>query len=182
MRTNITDPETGQYAGHFKKARADRIDAPSDWSEAHGDTISQATGSQWVDETLYRTAGGRWVLNHDRSRLHGGSDTYRFVTPEEAEQWMLNCGVEDETIARFFRVEEEVVYGRPEVGPQVNLRMPEDLRGRIDAAAEAANMTRAEWMRWACDFACELLAAINEHHPTTSRHGSRAPHDRGETQ
>lgn len=153
MRTNITDPETGQYAGHFNKARADRIDAPSDWSEAHGDTISQATGSQWVDETLYRTAGGRWVLNHDRSRLHGGSDTYRFVTPEEAEQWMLNCGVEDETIARFFRVEEEVVYGRPEVGPQVNLRMPEDLRGRIDAAAEAANMTRAEWMRWACDFA-----------------------------
>ena len=24
---------------------------------------------------------------------------------------------------------------------------------RIDAAAEAANMTRAEWMRWACDVA-----------------------------
>lgn len=45
---------------------------------------------------------------------------------------------------------ENVRYGRPEVGPQVVVRMPEALRGRIDAAAASAGVTRAEWVRDAC--------------------------------
>lgn len=38
-------------------------------------------------------------------------------------------------------------YGRPPVGPQVIVRMSEAMRADCDRAAEAAGLTRAEWLR-----------------------------------
>jgi len=39
-----------------------------------------------------------------------------------------------------------VAYGRPEVGPQVVVRMSEAMCADCDRAAAAAGLTRAEWL------------------------------------
>lgn len=50
--------------------------------------ISLATGSQWDHETLYRTKGGRWVLNH-WSQWQGSRETYAEISDEEAAAWLV---------------------------------------------------------------------------------------------
>jgi hypothetical protein len=46
--------------------------------------ISKATGSQWEHETLYRTAGGIYVIEHTSQ----STDTIEEVTVEEAACWL----------------------------------------------------------------------------------------------
>lgn len=48
-------------------------------------------------------------------------------------------------------VEEERSPGRPEIGPQVKVRLPDDTLARVDAAAEAAGVTRSAWVREAVE-------------------------------
>lgn len=43
--------------------------------------------------------------------------------------------------------------GRPEVGPPITIKVPPALLARVDAAAEAAGVTRAEWLRRAAEAA-----------------------------
>jgi len=49
-----------------------------------------------------------------------------------------------------------VAYGRPEVGPQVVVRMSEAMRADCDRAAAAAGLTRAEWLRRAINGAAAM--------------------------
>lgn len=55
--------------------------------------ISKATGSQWAHESLYRTAGGRFILNH-WSNWQGSSETYEEIGNEEAAVWFSKNGLE----------------------------------------------------------------------------------------
>lgn len=55
--------------------------------------ISLATGSQWHHEALYRTAGGRWILNH-WSQWQGWRETYEEVSEQEAVAWLIRNGLE----------------------------------------------------------------------------------------
>jgi len=111
--------------------------------EPHGNH----TGSQWVDEYLYRTKGGRWVRNHDAHRQMGGPDTYEFYDDEQARDWLLRSECNDEAVARFFgEVEEERGPGRPEVGGAVHVRLGA-LLANVDAYAEAEQCPRAEAIR-----------------------------------
>jgi hypothetical protein len=48
--------------------------------------ISQATGSQWNHEGLYRTKGGRFILNK-WSNCQGVRETYKEIDNEEAAIW-----------------------------------------------------------------------------------------------
>jgi hypothetical protein len=48
--------------------------------------ISKATGSQWEHEGLYRTKGGRFILNH-WSNWQGSSETYEEISNEDAAIW-----------------------------------------------------------------------------------------------
>lgn len=41
--------------------------------------------------------------------------------------------------------------GRPEVGPAFTVRFPDELLGRIDAAAATAHISRASWLRGAAE-------------------------------
>ena len=56
--------------------------------------ISNATGSQWEHEWLYRTSGGKWVLNH-YSQYQGSSETYDLITAKEAAIWLVKNEYED---------------------------------------------------------------------------------------
>lgn len=53
--------------------------------------ISQATGSQWEHERLYRTAKGSWVLR-SWSDWQGSRESYRRVDDSEAHVWLLAQG------------------------------------------------------------------------------------------
>jgi hypothetical protein len=61
------------------------------WEEAtrwNGNNhISKATGSQWEHETLYRTAGGIYVIEHT-SQWQGSTPTIEEVTASEAAAWL----------------------------------------------------------------------------------------------
>jgi|TARA_R100000306_G_scaffold61072_2_gene62734 basic membrane lipoprotein Med (substrate-binding protein (PBP1-ABC) superfamily) len=64
--------------------------------------ISQATGSQWEHECLYRTASGTWILNH-WSQYQGVPETYTVITVESANSWLskndLHDAIEDDALA-----------------------------------------------------------------------------------
>lgn len=136
----------GEFAGWFDGDKAEWIHSGTRWNGEN--VISCATGSQWVDEYLVRTAGGRWVIYRDASRYHDGRRSARYVTEDEAREWAVRAEADESEISQHFpALPEEVQYGRPEVGPQVVVRMGTDMRDAIDARAAEAGVTRAQWMR-----------------------------------
>lgn len=49
--------------------------------------------------------------------------------------------------------------GRPEIGPQIKVRLPEEVIARVDALATEAGVSRSEWVRQA------VTAAADSPHP-----------------
>jgi hypothetical protein len=49
--------------------------------------ISVNTGSQWDHQWLYRTEGGKWVLN-SWSNYQGSPETFVLISEEEAALWL----------------------------------------------------------------------------------------------
>ncbi len=132
--------------GWFDPARAERFGQGREWDGSN--LIGVITGSQWIDESLYRTAGGKWIRNYDATRYHNGPDVYEFLDGEQARDWLLRSG-NDEAVERFFGAvaeEEDRRPGRPEVGGRVNTRLG-DLLPRVDEWGAAHGISRAEAIR-----------------------------------
>jgi hypothetical protein len=55
--------------------------------------ISRATGSQWHHEALYRTAGGKWILNA-WSDYQGSLESYVAISSVEAAAWLAKQGLD----------------------------------------------------------------------------------------
>lgn len=55
--------------------------------------ISDATGTQWEHEALYRTTSGQWIVNH-WSQWQGSTETYKPVSSAEAAAWLVRNGHE----------------------------------------------------------------------------------------
>ncbi len=53
--------------------------------------ISVATGSQWEHETLYRSAKGRYYVEHT-SQWQGSVPSAEFISDEQAARWLLANG------------------------------------------------------------------------------------------
>jgi hypothetical protein len=51
--------------------------------------IGRSSGSQWHDQTLYRSSKGRYYLERC-SRVQGEHNTAEYLTPEEAASWLLH--------------------------------------------------------------------------------------------
>lgn len=148
-RINIysDDPYAPQtLIGWFNPDAATRYEQGMEWN---GESmVGVITGSEWVDEYLYHTKGGRWILNNDAHRYHNGPDTYRFITDEQARNWLITSQVNDAAIAEHFgELEDERGPGRPEVGPAFSLRFPADLLAKVDQTAKTNNVSRAEQIR-----------------------------------
>jgi len=84
-------------------------------------------------QNLYRTAGGRWVLE-TWSRWQNEEARHEFVSDEQARQWLLINGSDDVVEEYFGEIEEERGPGRPEIGPVTTIRLGEELTARVDAA------------------------------------------------
>jgi hypothetical protein len=107
-------------------------------------------------ERLLRTAGGRWVRNHDAQRYYNGDDHYAFLTNEQAQKWLLASGADEAEglLEKYFPetpAESGPQGGRPAIGAPINVAYPADLLRRIDAAAAKADMSRAAWLRNAAE-------------------------------
>lgn len=126
-----------------------RAEAYADGTRWTGEAmVGLNSRSQWIDETLYRTAGGRWLLNTDATRCNNGPDSYRYLTDDEARDWLIRTGEHEEAVQRHFgEPEEERGPGRPAIGAQVKIAMNPAVVAAVDAAAESAGLSRSEWVR-----------------------------------
>jgi hypothetical protein len=145
-RVNII-AEDGTLAGHFHPDKAEMFSDGKRWDGSN--MIGECSGSQWVDEYLYRTAGGKWVLNTDSTRYMSGPDEFGYVTAGQARDWLLRSKDNDEAIEKYFGDipdEEDRRPGRPEIGEPVQVRLG-DLLPPVDAYAQAHGIKRAEAIR-----------------------------------
>lgn len=155
-RVNVID-EYGVRVGHFHPDKAEKFQEDTNWNGSNH--ISVPTGSQWDHESLYRTAGGRWVLCSYSNR-QGVLTRYSFILPDQALEWLLQ-NKEDEAVQRLFGeiTEEEgpgpAQIGRREIGGRYTM-VYGDLLKRVDARVVADRMpSRADAIRmlltWALD-------------------------------
>ncbi|WP_289007868.1 CopG family transcriptional regulator [uncultured Thermomonospora sp.] len=121
---------TRTLAGWFDPDRARAIEGRREWD---GNDLADVHvgANRW--QTLYRTAGGRWVLETSSAWQHEET-TYQFITDEQARQWLLVNGSDDVVEEYFGEIEEERGPGRPEIGPVTTIRLGEELTARVDAA------------------------------------------------
>jgi len=82
MKRQVLTDGTGRW---FDVAKAELFAEATYWNGRNH--ISRATGSQWDHEALYRTAGGRWILN-SWSRVEGSTESWVEVTPGRAAAWL----------------------------------------------------------------------------------------------
>lgn len=150
MRINITtydeDTQETGLLGWFYPEKAERFDQGTEWNGQN--MVGVISRSEFIDEYLYRTAGGRWVLNRDAHRCNNGGDAYRFVSDAVAQDWLIRSQINDEAVEKYFGAQpEERGPGRPEVGPVVQVRFPDDLLAKVDERAKVHGVSRAMMIR-----------------------------------
>lgn len=150
-RVNVWSPATedgepSYMLGWFDIDAAEVFEQGTMWDG--NNKVGVITRSQFVDECLYRTAGGRWVLHHDGHRAYNGPITYRFISADEARDWLIRSEVNEEAIGEFFGpLEPERGPGRPEVGPAIHVRLTPELLAALDVEAERQGTSRAATVR-----------------------------------
>ena len=135
--------ECGELIGWFDGEKAEQFGEDIFWANGW---ISVATGSQLEHETLYYTAGKRWVLYH-WSQWPGGEEWHKFISDQQAREWLLKNGHHQAAGRHFGEIEEKRGPGRPEIGPAIQIRLPESLLTRLDEEAGKAGTSRAETIR-----------------------------------
>lgn len=117
--------------GWFDSAKAEVFEEATRWD---GQNKVSAVAPIFHHEALYRTRGGRWVLNH-WSQWQGTTETYTFIDDEQARMWLLKCGHDDAVKRYFGAIEEERGPGRPAVGAVLNVRLTEEQRDKLKELA-----------------------------------------------
>ncbi len=138
----------GKTVGHYDDATL-----RGQWEEGtywDGENrCSLATKSQWEHEQLRQTAGGRWVI-YSWSQWQGHQPSNRFVTDDEARDWLMRNEYSNEQIADIMgeAPEPERGPGQPRIGQPVKVVIPDDQVRALDAMVEAGRArTRSEAIR-----------------------------------
>lgn len=139
-RIALTDASGNPTSTWFDQDRAEKFKESTHWDGSNH--ISDATGSQWRHEMLYRTASGRYIL-HTYSQWQGSVDTYREIPEAQAIEWLIAQGEED-------AVPQEEVDAH-EVGagttPQRTVRIADDLWRRVQDRAREEGTDASELIR-----------------------------------
>ena len=164
MITVYTTSEYGEreYAGRFDIEKAESVDEDTRWDGSNN--VGLVSRSQWVHETLHRTAGERWVVER-RSSYWGDEDTYTYIDDDAAERWLdiSASGGDAESAAmraKFFGepVERGPRFGRPRIGSAVELILPDEVLAAAEAHAATHGQTRADVLREAIQAGRALIA------------------------
>lgn len=125
----------------FDLDRATKYTQATTWEGAN--RISVATGSQWADEKLYRTASGRWVLMH-HSRYGDNSSPWYYEIPEsEAIEWLIKNGHDDAVPPEELDAHE---VGAGAMAQRI-IRMDDALWQAVQERARAEGTTASELIR-----------------------------------
>jgi hypothetical protein len=127
-----------ELLGWFDSAKADR------WTDR--DYNGNGSGGTGRGQAVYRTAQGRWVLSN-WSNWQGEANSYTFIEPEQAQEWLLRNDCDDAVAEHFGEIEEERGPGRPKVGEQVCFTVPAGDLALIDNMAKQGGKGRSEVLR-----------------------------------
>lgn len=155
-RISFTDSDTGNLSWFDPDAARDAISEGRNWTGQNW--IGAISGLQTSRAVLYLTRGGRWIENQDGRNEFNGSDVYRFLTDDQAREWLVKAAdarrdTEEAEAAlkrHFPNVPEESgpnLGGRPVVGPKVEVRLDPDTLAKVDARADKEGVKRAEVLR-----------------------------------
>jgi|GEM_PF-1414248 len=129
--------------GWFDLDKAVEIAELTRWD---GDNRVSVHVPKFHHNALYRTAGGRWVLQ-SWSQWQGTMERYEYIDDERAREW-LTVNESDDIVEQYFgEVEEEAQIGRPRVGTLVGVRVPDDVLADVDAIAERRYASRSQMVR-----------------------------------
>lgn len=126
------------FDGWFDLSRAER------WSDQ--DHNGNGSGGPGRGVAVYRTAQGRWVME-EWTNWQGEEDLCYFIEADKAREWLLANNFDEAVEEHFGEIEEERGPGRPAIGDQVQVRMSDDLKERLDEWAGERNISRAEAVR-----------------------------------
>lgn len=101
-RTNVI--QDGDLVGHFDPDNS--LLFQEDRYFDGSNMVSKATGSPFEHEYLYRTRGGRWVLQRT-SNWEGVQDTYEFISSDHARTWLLRNEHDDAVEKHWGAIPEE---------------------------------------------------------------------------
>lgn len=85
---------------YFIPAKSTSFEDGTRWN-GHSN-IGLNSGSEWIDETLWLTPAGRWILNRDETRYHAGPDHYAYITDDQARDWLIRSEINEEAITEHF--------------------------------------------------------------------------------
>lgn len=138
--------------GWFDKDRATHIEGETRWDGNNNASVHVGANR---GQDLFRTPAGRYVL-YTWSSWVNEDDRWEFIDDEDAHQWLIRNQSDDLVEEWFGELDEEsgppVVNkgGRPAVGDErIKITVDSDWLKRVDAAADAAKMSRAAWIRQA---------------------------------
>lgn len=132
-------------AGYYDSAAVKlELTEPSDWDGNNMRGV--CSGLQTSREVLVLTAGGRWVLHHDATSEFNGGYHVNFISPEQAQQWLMKAEFEDDLDEHFPDMPDEAGPGRPAIGKPVNVRLGDALE-RVDTWATRHGTSRADAVR-----------------------------------
>lgn len=129
-RINVSIPGAPR-PGWFDLSKAERFEEATRWD---GQNSVSVVAPKFHHEALYRTKGGRWVLNR-WSQWQGSEDVYRFISDEQAKTWLIR-NERDEDVKRFFgELEPERGPGRPAIGDPLLIRLEPAQRAKLESLA-----------------------------------------------
>lgn len=132
----LAAPLPGDDADPFT---ADPAEFDRSWAGSfETDTAKHWQASDGTTDRVWLTPSGRWVLT---SKQYG--DCY--ITTTWARTWLARYGY-PEVITEHIDVARDG-RGRPEIGPEVKFRLPEQHRDALDRLAARNGLTRAEQLR-----------------------------------
>lgn len=137
--------EDGSVDGWFDLESATHFKGAREWDGENMACVHLKDGNRF--QHLYRTKGGRWVLN-TRSNWVGEEPRWEYITDEVAREWLV-VNEDDDVVERYWgKVEEErAPGGRPSTGDPVKVNIPPEHIARLDALAEERGTSRADLVR-----------------------------------
>lgn len=126
--------------GHFESSKARR------WDDA--DYNGDGSGGTGRGQAVWRTSGGKWVLQH-WTRWQNEPGRHEYISEDEAREWLLANDCDDAVKDYLGEVaeEEDRRPGRPAIGDAINVRLGGDLLSQVDAYAGEHGYKRAEAIR-----------------------------------
>ena len=133
------DPEPA-FLGWFDWHKAQR------WTDR--DHNNNGSGGVGRGQSVLRTAGGKWVLEH-WTIWQDEESTYHYISDDEARDWLLAHDLDAVVGVHWGPVaeEEDRRPGRPEIGGNVHVRLGDDLLARVNRWAEGQGLGQAEAIR-----------------------------------